>query len=131
VKAPCYKDVTLSLPPYPNGIWGILGMEVNICSVKGLQKWLALHLYPGFEIPSDNVGPRSKIFILSEVEDLVFDLIMLMIIFVLDGNSFESKIKRPEDLSWVRVQAPHRSLQMCFKQCMLHILIARSSRPFG
>jgi hypothetical protein len=75
------------------------------------------------------VGPHSKIFILSEVEDLIFDPVMLMIIFALDDNAFESNIKSPKDLFRLRVQAPRQSLQIRFKQCILHIPIVRQAVP--
>jgi hypothetical protein len=53
---------------------------------------------------------HSKIFIQSEVEDLIFDLILLVIVFALDDDAFEADIKLVKDIFRIRVQAPRRSV---------------------
>jgi hypothetical protein len=121
----------LILLPNPNGIQGILGMEVNICRTKGhpkRPKRLVLHLYPCFEILQTTWVHLAR-YTFSEVGDLIFDPAMLMIIFALDDNTFESNIKSLEDLFRIRVQAPRQGFQIRFKQCMHHIPIVHQAVP--
>src|SRR2546423_9476774 len=74
-----------------------LRMEVDICHSKGQQRRLKrlvtyLFLIAGppqaYKIQEDLVQ--------SEVEDLIFDLILLVIVFALDDDAFEADIKSVE-----------------------------------
>ncbi|KAI9776368.1 MAG: hypothetical protein M1816_005335, partial [Peltula sp. TS41687] len=76
VKTLCYEDVALITLPNPTGIRDILAMEINIQYTKGHQK-----------------NPRRKLYILSEVDTLIFDAIVLMVTIAIIDDAFESKIK--------------------------------------
>lgn len=54
----------------------------------------------------------SKIFLLTEVDTLIFDAIMLMIMIAIVDDAFESNIKSPEQLFQIRVKKPRRSLHL-------------------
>ena len=78
-------------------------MEVDICHSKGQQRRLKrlvtyLFLIAGppqaYKIQEDLVQ--------SEVEDLIFDLILLVIVFALDDDAFEADIKSVEDIFYIR-----------------------------
>ena len=61
------------------------------------------------------------------MEDLIFDLILLMIVFALDDDAFEADIKSVEDIFRIRVQAPRRNVQLKFKKSMLGTPILRQA----
>jgi len=45
----------------------------------------------------------------------MFNVILLVIIFALDDDAFKADIKSVKDIFHIRVQAPHRSIQLRFK----------------
>jgi hypothetical protein len=127
-KTLCYGDVTLFSLSNPDDIRDLLGMEVDTYHTKGHQrkpKRLVIYLF--LIIDHLKLTKPSKIFVQSEVEDLIFDLILLMIVFALDDDMFESDIKSVEDIFRIRVQAPRRSVQLRFKKSMLGTPIVRQA----
>jgi hypothetical protein len=103
-KTLCYRDVTLFLLPNPDGIRDLLGIEVNICHTKGHQrkpKRLVTYLF--FIVNHPKLIKHSKIFVQSKVEDLIFDVILLVIVFALDDDAFEADIRSVEDIFRIRV----------------------------
>ena len=61
----------------------------------------------------------SKIFIFSEVDNLIFDPVLLMIVLALDDDAFESNIRSVRDIFRARVRPPRRSLQLRWKSSIL------------
>jgi Protein of unknown function (DUF3435) len=66
-----------------------------------------------------------KIFVQTEVDDLIFDLIILMITLAILNDVFESSIQSVEDVFRIRVLLPRRSLQLRFKESMYNVPIFR------
>jgi len=71
----------------------------------------------------------SKIFLLTEVDTLIFDAIMLMITIAIVDDAFESNIKSPEQLFQIRVKKPRRSLHLRWKKSILKTPIFRQAVP--
>jgi Protein of unknown function (DUF3435) len=71
----------------------------------------------------------SKIFVFSEVDNLIFDPILLMIVFALEDDAFESNIKSVQDIFRTRVRSPRRSLQLRWKKSILNTPIFRQAIP--
>ncbi|KAF7502010.1 hypothetical protein GJ744_010445, partial [Endocarpon pusillum] len=80
-KTLCYDDVTLFLLPNPDGIRDLLAMEVDFKHTKEHQR-----------------KPKRKIFVFSEVNNLIFDPVLLMIILALNNDAFESNIRSVRDI---------------------------------
>ena len=112
-KTLCYGNVTLFLLPNPDRIRDLLAMEVDIKHSKGHQKkpkrW-ARSSSPVQPINTKQI--HSKIFVFSKVENLIFNPILLIIVFALINNAFESNIKSVKDIFRIRVRLPRRSLQL-------------------
>ena len=53
----------------------------------------------------------SKTFILTEVDNLIFNPILLMIIIAILNNAFKSKVKSVEDIYHTQVHTPRYSLE--------------------
>jgi Protein of unknown function (DUF3435) len=66
-------------------------------------------------------------FVQSEVEDLIFNLTLLVIVFGMDDDAFEAAIKSVEDIFHVHVQAPRRNVQLRFKKSILNTSIVRQA----
>jgi hypothetical protein len=114
--------------PNPDGIRDLLGMEVDICHTKGHQR-KPKRSVTSLSLTVDylKLTQHSKIFVQSEVEDLIFDLTLLTIVFALDDDAFEADFKSVEDIFRIRVQAPRRSVQLRFKKSMLGTPILRQA----
>jgi hypothetical protein len=129
-KTLCYGNITLFLLANPDGIRDLLGMEVDLCHTKGHQRKPKRSVTCLFLIMDHlKLTKHSKIFVHSEVEDLIFDLILLVIVFVMDDDAFEADIKSVEDIFRIRVQEPRRSVQLRFKESMLGTPIVRQAVP--
>ena len=61
----------------------------------------------------------SKIFLLTEIDTLIFDAIMLMITIVIVDDTFEFNIKSSEQLFQIWVKKPQRSLHLRWKKSIL------------
>ena len=123
-KTLCYGNITLFLFPNPDGIWDLLGMKVDLCHTKEHQ-WKSKRSVMCLFLIMDHLKltKHSKIFVQSEVEDLIFDLILLVIIFAMNDDAFEADIKSVKDIFCICVQVLCCSVQLCFKQFMLSTLI--------
>ena len=71
--------------------------------------------------------PPSKTFILTEVDDLIFDPILLMIVIAILDNAFDAKVTSVEDIYRTRVPAPRHSLEFKWRQKKLRTLIFRQA----
>jgi|SRR5271170_4119312 len=71
----------------------------------------------------------QQIFLMSEVEHLIFDPILIVVVFALADGAFESEIKSVADVFRTRLKAPCRSLQLRFKDSMLSVPIFRQAVP--
>ncbi|PNP56824.1 hypothetical protein THARTR1_03122 [Trichoderma harzianum] len=85
-------------------------MEVTLRYTKGWQK-----------------RPNTKTFILTEVDALIFDPIILMIIIGILDNAFDANIKSVDDIYRVRVQQPRRSYEFRWKEEKMEIPIFRQA----
>ncbi|KAH6666137.1 hypothetical protein B0J14DRAFT_643409 [Halenospora varia] len=111
LKTLCYEDVTLVLLPNPRGIRDILAIEVNLQYTKGHHK-----------------KPKRKVFLFSEVNDLVFDAIILMLTIAIHDNAFRSeKIQSVRDIFRLRVKQPRYSLELKWKKSILKTPIFRQA----
>ncbi|KAF2471333.1 uncharacterized protein BDR25DRAFT_223650 [Lindgomyces ingoldianus] len=110
IKTLCYEDVKLLMLPNPEGKRDILVMEVTLRYTKGHKK-----------------RPNPKTFILTEVDALLLEPIMLMITIALLDNAFESKVRFVEEILRIRVRAPRRSLEFCWRSDMLKTPIFRQA----
>lgn len=70
---------------------------------------------------------HSKIFVQSEVDDLIFDPVIRMIALVIVDNAFDADITSIEHIFQLRVRAPRKSLQLKFKKEMLGTPIFRQA----
>src|SRR5271155_6233738 len=68
---------------------------------------------------------HRKIFVQSEVDDLIFDPVMLMIVLAILDDAFESDIESVEQIFGVRVRAPRRSVELKFKKSMLGVTASK------
>ena len=134
-KTLCYKDVSLLLLPNPGSIRDLLVMEVDIGHTKGHVKKQKryvppphFHHTPQPPRPSPKILPTAhsvtypsyrKIFLQSEVDDLIFDPVIRMIALAVIDDAFEADITSIEHIFRLRVRAPRRSLQLKFKKEML------------
>jgi hypothetical protein len=73
----------------------------------------------------------SKTFILTEVDDLIFDLIILMIVIALLDNVFFSKVTSVEEIYRTRVHAPRHSLEFKWHPDKLKAPIFRQAERTG
>lgn len=87
IKTLCYEDVTLVMLPNPEGNRDLLAMEITLKYTEGYQK-----------------KPNPKTDILTEVDTLIFDPILLMITTAILDNAFESKVTSMEDILRTRVR---------------------------
>ncbi|KAH6662715.1 hypothetical protein B0J14DRAFT_685428 [Halenospora varia] len=111
LKTLCYKDVTLVLLLNPRGIRDILAMEVNLQYTKGHHK-----------------KPKRKVFLFSEVNNLVFDAIILMLTITIHDNAFRSeKIQSVRDIFRLWVKQPRYSLELKWKKSILKTSIFRQA----
>ncbi|KAF2194223.1 hypothetical protein K469DRAFT_193527 [Zopfia rhizophila CBS 207.26] len=108
IKTLCYEDVTLLTLPNPEGRRDIIVMEVTLKYTKGAKK-----------------KPRPKTFILTEVDDFIFDPILLMIVIAILDNAFDAKVTSVEDIYCTRVPAPRHSLEFMWRQKKLRTPIFR------
>jgi len=102
IKTLCYEDVTLVMLPNPEAKRDLLAMEITLKYTKGYQK-----------------KPNPKTYILTEVDTLIFDPILLMITIAILDNAFESNVSSMEDIIRIRVRAPRRSLEFKWRANML------------
>ncbi|KAK5562715.1 hypothetical protein LTR43_011671, partial [Exophiala xenobiotica] len=110
IKTLCYEDVTLLMLPNPEGKRDLLAMEVTLKYTKGWKK-----------------KPNPKTYILTEVDTLVFDAILLMIIVAILDDAFESKVTSMEDILRIRVRPPRRSLEFRWRAEMMKKPIFRQA----
>lgn len=78
---------------------------------------------------TDNI-PR-KTYFFTQVDDLVFDAILLMIVLGLHDNAFESDAASFEDIFKVKVKRPRRSLDFTWKKSMLKVPIFRHTETIN
>ncbi len=71
----------------------------------------------------------SKIFLLTEVDTLIFDAIILMITIAILDDAFESNIKSAEQLFQTQVKKPRHSLHLKWKKSILKTPIFRQAVP--
>lgn len=55
---------------------------------------------------------HRKIFVQSEVDDLIFDTVMLMIVLAILDDAFESDVESVEQIFGVRVRASRRGVKV-------------------
>lgn len=82
--------------------------------------------YPTFNYLLTSI---SKTFILTEVDALIFDPIILMITIAILDNAFKSKIKTVEEILRTRVKAPRRSLEFDWDPEKMKTPIFRHAEP--
>jgi hypothetical protein len=129
IKTLCYEDVTLLMLPNPEGKRDLLAMEVTLKYTKGWKK------RPNPSVLARNhvcdAGPTDifgrKTYILTEVDTLVFDAILLMIIAAILDDAFESKVTSMEDILRIRVRPPRRSLEFRWRAEMMKKPIFRQA----
>ncbi|KAH6676010.1 hypothetical protein B0J14DRAFT_626351 [Halenospora varia] len=111
LKTLCYEDVTLVLLPNLRGIRDILAIEVNLQYTKGHHK-----------------KPKRKVFLFSEVNDLVFDVIILMLTIAIHNNAFRSeKIQSVRDIFRLRVKQPRYSYIVGFAALLTGYALRRGT----
>ena len=73
---------------------------------------------PGSTLPTIFVthAIHRKDFVQSEVDDLVFDTVILMIVLAILDDAFKSDIESVEQIFGVRIRAPRRSVKLKFKR---------------
>ena len=83
--------------------------------------------YKYFLQPGTNSFFR-KIFLFSEVNDLVFDAVILMLAIAIHDNAFRSeKIQSVRDIFRIRVKQPRHSLELKWKKSILRTPIFRQA----
>ncbi|KAE8334283.1 hypothetical protein BDV24DRAFT_173079 [Aspergillus arachidicola] len=97
LKTLCYGQISLILLPNPHGPRDHLVMEVDLKHTKGHHN-----------------KPKRKIFLMSEVKEPIFDIIMLVIVMAILDDAFESNIRSVEEVFSSRVLAPRRSNRLKF-----------------
>lgn len=110
IKTLCYEDVALVMLPNPDGKRDILAMELTLKYTKGWKK-----------------RPNPKTYILTEVDALIFDAILLMIVLALLDDAFESNVTSMEDILRIRVRPPRRSLEFHWRADKLKTPIFRQA----
>ncbi|CAG8258763.1 unnamed protein product [Penicillium olsonii] len=108
LKTLCYGQISLILLPNPGGIRDHLVMEVDLKHTKGHDK-----------------RPKKKIFLMSEVKQPFFDIVMLVVAMAFLDGAFESRIRSIEDIFASRVEPPRYSLQLRFVKEKLNVPICR------
>ncbi|KAL2847243.1 hypothetical protein BJY01DRAFT_212753 [Aspergillus pseudoustus] len=109
LKTLCWGQITLVLLPNPGGLRDYLAMEVDLRHTKGHQN-----------------NPKRKIFLMSEVKEPVFDIILLILALAFIDDAFEPEyIQSVEDLFMTRVLEPRRSLILKFKKEKLNVPVCR------
>jgi hypothetical protein len=73
------------------------------------------------------MGVCSKTYILTEVDDLIFDPIILMITIALLDNAFKANIRSIKDIYRIRVRAPRYSLEFDWRPDILQTPIFRQA----
>lgn len=106
----CYEDVTLVMLPNPDGKRDILAMELTLKYTKGWKKRPNPSVNCSWTVVQMLTASR-KTYILTEVDALIFDAILLMIVLALLDDAFESNVISMEDILRVRVRPPRRSLE--------------------
>ena len=127
-KTLCYGNVSLILLPNPGSIRDLLAMELDICHTKGHKRKPKRCVVLPTLCAKTNVKVR-KIFVQTEVDDLIFDPVILMITLALLDDAFESNIRLVEDIFRTRVRPPRRSVHLRFKKSMHNIPIFRQAMP--
>ncbi|KAJ5993062.1 hypothetical protein N7451_008786 [Penicillium sp. IBT 35674x] len=108
LKTLCYGQISLILLPNPGGARDHLVMEVDLKHTKGHHS-----------------NPKRKIFLMSEVKQPIFDVIILVLAMAILDDAFESNINSVEDVFKTRVLSPRRSLKVKFKPEKLNVPICR------
>ncbi|CAG7991807.1 unnamed protein product [Penicillium salamii] len=108
LKTLCYGQISLILLLNPSSIRDYLIMEVDLKHTKGHNK-----------------RPKKKIFLMSEVKQPFFDIVMLMVAIAFLDRAFESRIRSIEDIFASRIKSPCYSLQLRFVKEKLNMPIYR------
>ncbi|KAE8397492.1 hypothetical protein BDV37DRAFT_291961 [Aspergillus pseudonomiae] len=114
LKTLCYGQISLILLPNPHGPRDHLVMEIDLKHTKG-------HLNK----------PKRKIFLMSEVKESVFDIIILVIVMAILDDAFESNIRSVEEVFSSRVLAPRRSNRLKFRKDKLNVPVCRQPISTG
>ncbi|KAF2194832.1 hypothetical protein K469DRAFT_744622 [Zopfia rhizophila CBS 207.26] len=105
IKTLCYEDVILLMLPNPKGKHDIIVMEVTWKYTKGAKKKLR-------SLPTT----PNKTFILTEVDDFLFDSILLMIIIAILDNAFNFKVTLVKNIYCTWVHAPRSRIEFKWRQ---------------
>ncbi|KAI2791759.1 hypothetical protein POX_c04637 [Penicillium oxalicum] len=108
LKTLCYGQINLVLLPNPGGLRDHLVMEVDLKHTKGHYS-----------------RPKRKIFLMSEVKQPIFDIVILVLAMAIMDGAFRSNVCSVEDIFRTRVSPPRRSLKLDFKPEKHNVPICR------
>ncbi|KID95572.1 hypothetical protein MAJ_08431, partial [Metarhizium majus ARSEF 297] len=107
-KTVSYRDVKLFLLKGPDGTRDLPAMEVTLRSTKGWER-----------------RENPKTFLFYEVDDLLFDALILMLALAILDEAFDAAIRSVEDFYRIRVRPPRRSMEFEWKKNILDTPIFR------
>ncbi|CAG7975891.1 unnamed protein product [Penicillium salamii] len=108
LKTLCYNHISLLLLPNPGSICDHLMIEVDLRHTK-----------------DHNRKKKSKIYLMSEVKQPFFDIVVLVVAIAFLDNAFESNICLMEDIYASQVEPPQHSLQLRFMKEKHNVPICR------
>ncbi|KAH6869240.1 hypothetical protein B0T10DRAFT_553786 [Thelonectria olida] len=103
-----YRDVKLFLLKGPDGKRDLPAMEVTLRYTKGWER-----------------RENPKTFLFYEVDDLLFDALILMLAIAMLDEAFDAGITSVEDFYRIRVRPPRRSVEFDWKEDILNTPIFR------
>lgn len=95
----CYRHITMVLLPHPEGERDLLAVEIDLRFTKGHKR-----------------NARRKIFCVYEVDDLIFDPVILIIVLGLLDNAFELEFTSVQQIFQLRVSKHRRSMRIRWKK---------------